>query len=402
MIVVDTANDQGRYPVQYRQTSLAVKPKNLKLFSGTMEFTVNRMNVQGGGVLVPRDDKLGLGYAQLSFEWQEPVPENWYFVPDSESAEWRQPLDVQELKCLRDEAYQELEAQNGEDYKALLTRDISKVISAAQALINSDGPNARLELRTLLAAQNFYVAMNAMTELIPAMENKNLVQVFPVASQELFDDKEWFLRCYFQLCGTGIVDLLTEAQGLTPAQAAQVIPPDFEFYVNARDPLIRLKNTTGEWYEDRKEFRAAVHYYKECSNLVEQIEVPDKLKNQAYCFSNIGLAYKRLGALDKAAEFYGHSLATIPMEDAKKNKRMLFSEIDEWVGTTGRVPPWKCKVSGTGNEPEESDSKDNPKHCASCGKVAANRCSGCRLVCYCDNTCQKKHWKEHMRLCRAG
>ena len=215
VIVVDTANEQGRYPVQYGQTSLAVKPKNLKLFSGTMEFTVNRMNVQGGGVLVPTDDTLGLGYAKLSFEWQEPVPEDWYFVPDSEFAEWRQPLDAQELERLRDAAYQELEARTWEDYEAKVTRNISKVISAAHVLINSDGPNARLELRTLLATQSLSVAMKAMKELISETENKNFVQVFPVAAQDLIDDKEWSLRCYFQGCSTGITDLPAEAQGLT-------------------------------------------------------------------------------------------------------------------------------------------------------------------------------------------
>ncbi|CAG9774056.1 unnamed protein product [Ceutorhynchus assimilis] len=38
--------------------------------------------------------------------------------------------------------------------------------------------------------------------------------------------------------------------------------------------------------------------------------------------------------------------------------------------------------------------------CAECGEKAELKCSGCKLVSYCDKEHQKKHWKEHKNLCR--
>ena len=45
--------------------------------------------------------------------------------------------------------------------------------------------------------------------------------------------------------------------------------------------------------------------------------------------------------------------------------------------------------------------------CAGCGKAAAAtasllRCSRCRAAQYCDKDCQRQHWPQHKRECRAA
>lgn len=38
--------------------------------------------------------------------------------------------------------------------------------------------------------------------------------------------------------------------------------------------------------------------------------------------------------------------------------------------------------------------------CATCGSEGLQRCAGCKLVCYCGKSCQKKHWAEHRNECK--
>ena len=48
-----------------------------------------------------------------------------------------------------------------------------------------------------------------------------------------------------------------------------------------------------------------------------------------------------------------------------------------------------------------SESDKDISVCANCGFEGTNllRCSRCKLVHYCDKTCQKNHWKKHKKYC---
>lgn len=46
--------------------------------------------------------------------------------------------------------------------------------------------------------------------------------------------------------------------------------------------------------------------------------------------------------------------------------------------------------------------RDKFQHCDNCGEEIADRiqlCSGCKKVAYCNNHCQKAHWKHHKKTC---
>ena len=52
--------------------------------------------------------------------------------------------------------------------------------------------------------------------------------------------------------------------------------------------------------------------------------------------------------------------------------------------------------------PSRREMKENIP-CASCGaRGAKHKCSGCKLVSYCNRSCQKKHWKAHKAACREA
>ncbi|KAK5674902.1 hypothetical protein LTS10_012314 [Elasticomyces elasticus] len=40
-----------------------------------------------------------------------------------------------------------------------------------------------------------------------------------------------------------------------------------------------------------------------------------------------------------------------------------------------------------------------PDQCGSCGKPSTTNCSACKLVKYCDTSCQKKDWAVHKTMC---
>ena len=50
----------------------------------------------------------------------------------------------------------------------------------------------------------------------------------------------------------------------------------------------------------------------------------------------------------------------------------------------------------------KTTSPENHKKCENCGKYSsdAKNCARCKKVCYCDKTCQKKHWPKHKLECK--
>lgn len=43
---------------------------------------------------------------------------------------------------------------------------------------------------------------------------------------------------------------------------------------------------------------------------------------------------------------------------------------------------------------------DDSGTCLACGKIATTKCSGCKIVYYCNRNCQKKDWKSHKPSCK--
>eukprot|EP01083_Nonionella_stella_P064191 167079_1 len=42
-----------------------------------------------------------------------------------------------------------------------------------------------------------------------------------------------------------------------------------------------------------------------------------------------------------------------------------------------------------------------PSSCATCNKIGATAlCSACKCTYYCNKDCQRKHWKQHKKICK--
>lgn len=52
-------------------------------------------------------------------------------------------------------------------------------------------------------------------------------------------------------------------------------------------------------------------------------------------------------------------------------------------------------------EEEKREEDKQEQICACCKEPASTRCTGCRLVFYCDRECQRKDWKSHKDICRS-
>lgn len=49
----------------------------------------------------------------------------------------------------------------------------------------------------------------------------------------------------------------------------------------------------------------------------------------------------------------------------------------------------------------EANEEQQQMMCPSCGKPGKFLCSRCKSVRYCSKECQKAHWKEHKKVCKA-
>ena len=151
-------------------------------------------------------------------------------------------------------------------------------------------------------------------------------------------------------------------------------------------------NFVGEWFEQAKEFRAAIWCYNQ--NLTDS---DDDYLATLKC--NIALAYKKMDNFVDAHKYYEEAILIVnPNAVSKEELEMLFNnatalqqEARHWFGTSDHLTPFTSE-----NVSLEANNK-----CQSCQAEGATKsCSACHLVCYCNIDCQKEHWKKvHKRTC---
>jgi len=107
--------------------------------------------------------------------------------------------------------------------------------------------------------------------------------------------------------------------------------------------------------------------------------------------------------------------AIMMTDDDNRALRFLCEElhadatVSDYTGLTGLqmvqfLPAKGAIVSAAETKRERKDAKKKKKktsHCGLCGKHGTLKCASCKLVFYCDRTCQKKHWNSgHREECR--
>lgn len=158
----------------------------------------------------------------------------------------------------------------------------------------------------------------------------------------------------------------------------------------------------GEWFELKQEdYRTAIWCYNKAQEVAKRAPFPmgGSVAHTTMVFvetMNIGVAYRRMGNYLSAAKYYEKAFALPPpttrnRTDLITNARSMQEMAPDWVGTSGYFTPW-----------ETNQARNGPVgYCDSCGTADARmKCGSCKLVHYCNATCQKSHWKSaHQYTC---
>lgn len=105
-------------------------------------------------------------------------------------------------------------------------------------------------------------------------------------------------------------------------------------------------NQLGMLQEEEDSYRAAIPWYTRSVYFAKKRLEADTQHNEANCklalsaqHCNLGLAQKRAGFYNKAMENYDISLGLRHNEDVEKNKETLETEMKQWTGSSGKLTP---------------------------------------------------------------
>ena len=178
--------------------------------------------------------------------------------------------------------------------------------------------------------------------------------------------------------------------------------------------LYRIINKVGEWYEEQKEFRAAIWCYNLNLESAKDTNVWFPPRSRKECLISqlnyIGLANKQMDNFVEATRIYEEAIiecssahsSSFSTSDAKNNllknvtgnSKKLQQEAKYWFGTSGRITSWAAAEA-------DGNTVIATRNCKSCGSEgAAKKCSGCSQVSYCNANCQSDSWKlVHKHTC---
>ncbi|PPQ99480.1 hypothetical protein CVT24_005271 [Panaeolus cyanescens] len=177
-------------------------------------------------------------------------------------------------------------------------------------------------------------------------------------------------------------------------------------------PDIRFRKNMGYWYifltvitqdkinPDLREIQDALKALSIADDFTRVVAgEPDKTDlrlAQQYLVNNFASAVQEFGNV-----FVNEDMDRI-QEATSSRKSGLRSDADILPAILQRAREMKEAAQETNGSPL---AKDAVLHrCASCGapSAALRRCSGCAKTHYCDAACQKQHWSEHKKACKAA
>lgn len=369
-------------------------------YDGILKFHVSRMNVRGGGILSYNRAE----QESFTMKWSDPeiIPSHrlpwlpWYFDPTQIQ------YDLPELA--KDDQVQQLR------------RDYLKMIegNAKEMMGNKRGLQTIILKESLERLKEGYKPDGFFTEpfqklllCIPYMLYADIVLYYidwhgnddarhskfgcSKADEDGFDDEleqeDWYL-IFDALVNVGMY-LRHDEEWLNALKKSFTFAMPEDYLHNV---CLNTNNYVGEWFEQAKEFRAAIWCYSQ--NLIDS---DDDYLATLNC--NIALAYKKMDNFVDAHKYYEEAILIVnPNAVSKEELEMLFNnatalqqEARHWFGTSDHLTPFTSD-----NVSLEANNK-----CQSCQAEGATKsCSACHLVCYCNIDCQKKHWKKvHKRTC---
>lgn len=371
-------------------------------FDGEVDFFVEQLNVQGGGIL--KDSGIINGHDRISMRWLDKVSEEedvpltgdpdsvyhkgcWYFDPA------QQILDLPDLAKdprVEERRNQLIGVMNGEGVDPTTTTFFNaNVMKRLKSALLSTGEDDELLFEIELLATPFLFIQDVLTRFADFLKSDSDEEAGVL--REDCDADEWYSIIYSI---TKIALFLRYDDVWYERSGTNRYISD----TKADASLYQMIKSAGEWFEARKQYRAAIWAYEENLRLIQnramRMTAAERLDSKLGHLSYIGLAYKSMGDFVNAALYYDQNIALMletssPKDYLNHNCKTLQNGARKWYGTANSIVPFDCtRVNET-------------LKCFSCGKEGpTKRCGACGVSVYCSAQCQRDHWRAgHKKTC---
>ena len=286
-------------------------------FDGEVDFFVIKMNVQGGGIL--GDSGIVNGHDRISMRWIDKVSEEedmplegpwdsvphkgcWYFDPA------QQTLDLSELASdprVEERRNQLIGEMSGEGVDpTTITFFNANVMKRLKSALLSTGENDHRLFEIELLATPFLFIQDVFTRFSDFLKSDSDEDARVL--REDFDANEWYSIIY-SITRIALFlrydDVWYERSG-TNRHISDT---------KADASLYQLIKSAGEWFETRKQYRAAIWAYEDNLRLIQdpaiRMTAAERLDSKIAHMSYIGLAYKRMDDFVNAAMYYDKTIA---------------------------------------------------------------------------------------------
>jgi len=379
-------NARGVYPIFCKHQNMSEKifttSDKFDIVS-SMEFIVDRINVQGGGVLVPVSSSESSSTTQaerVSFLWEESITEatkedRWYHAPKTDYSWWKDPFTAEE--CL-----DELSQVYKKDFDKCLGLDDDDAKLQALTKIKDETKKAL----TVLTANGSTEGMRAGFRILLALP----VLLFRSAEDELIlaaaTNNNFYLLELLVRVNYNFSRELTTTDMQQEQEAAKLLLNGFSLELANTNPgqmFVRSLLALLDVFNNAKQYR--------CSN---DVALMNKVKPDPLDLRK---------ALPEMQLLFMSGL--IALGDVVRLKQQFVinadwqTEIDRWIGTSGEPAPVSPNSSSETYVPQPVISEPE-QNCATCHRISSMPvwCKGCEKIPYCSEKCAKTHWSKGHRI----
>ncbi|KAL3909246.1 MAG: hypothetical protein SGILL_008162 [Bacillariaceae sp.] len=374
--------------------TIKAKVEDLHLWGGPVEFAVKRMNVQGGGIVLPTRPDIETNNSRgtrMSLEWLEPVPEDWYCNVES-AGRFRTETPNVEMGFVRKLREQTIVMMNA----------MQNPVPILLALIK-EHPT---KISSIMYGCPFLLYDQFTRDFVKDLEKKDaqLAKLVLEIGIALRCDEAWIRET---LDRSKIGDNFPNVEHVPAA--------DHKEYLVRRSYQNFLGCMSDGYFERVLEFRAAIWVLELAmeSNETSPVRIPVEERNWftanflialgdcKYRMGNIvagNMDHEKAirmqeGAIDNSMCAGAATTSTRRFRRVWRDDTLLRNkkEVMYWKGTSGTMPPW---LTLTPHVPD--------KMCPVCNKKAKKKCAACHLICYCSAECQVKDWKAAHKKCCLG
>jgi len=333
-----------------------------------MEFIIERISVQGGGLLMPMPmGKFAPEPQHLSFQWMQRVSEEkpWFYVSNPNTS-WRDVPNAPDevLITMYQSKMEECLQHDDEASKVEALKEVATDLKdCLHQLTRNGGSTGMREARELLRIQPLPIALSAVKESVPYSRNFHLLEIALHYLCEIADQPAPTIPTAVEA---------SERLGLNLAA---------EFHGQLGSLLVGILRA----FHDAKEYRqiekiiAGMRGNPIISQMHTQAEneMNDILLSSYSALCDFESLFAAMDGRDRYGQISKESL----------------------TGTSGLLPPFKCEYDEQ-YDPRKIVAAGGSQDCAKCGRtcMVIYWCKICEDVPYCSTACADRYWEDGHKL----